>query len=119
MPAQPGDVQGDRWGAVTHAGMTSKYRYAAVRGGRQKGALPIRFEIPSESTLPYIFHRPVTGEAVGEVALDCRRLGSSRPAKGVLALGILAFVALVSLGAVRRRRGSTGKSTSKDSEPLP
>jgi len=103
-PAPPGDVVGGQWYSGGKVFATSKYRYAAVRGGRQKGALPIRFEIPSESTLPYIFHRPVTGEAVGEVALDCRRLGSSRPAKGVLALGILAFVALVGLGAVRRRK---------------
>ncbi len=83
-----------------------KHRYAPVRGGRQKGALPIRFELPSEGALPYIFHRPVTGGALGQIELDCRRLGANRPAKGVLILGIVALVALIGAGIAGRRQGN-------------
>ncbi|MBM4032516.1 MAG: hypothetical protein FJ291_12125 [Planctomycetes bacterium] len=104
----------------------SQYRYAPVRGGRQKGALPIAFELPSENTLPYVFHRPVTGEAQGEIELDCRPTASHRPAKGVLALGVAGLAALVALGAakkVRRKKKSLTtegtESTEKDTEKEP
>ena len=83
--------------------VTSAFRYSAVRGGRQKGALPIAIELPDERALPYIFYRPVTVRAQGEVTLDCRRMGSSRPAKGILLVGAIAFVALVGTGLKRRR----------------
>ena len=92
---------GDQWGE-THFAETARWRYAQVRGGRQKGALPILFELPSEESLPYIFHRPVTGGALGEIELDCRPMGASRSAKGVLILGVVALLGLVGVGAKKR-----------------
>ena len=88
-----------------HYMATARWRYAEVRGGRQKGALPILFELPSDETLPYIFHRPVTGGALGEVELDCRPMGASRSAKGVLLVGALALLALVGVQVRARRAG--------------
>ena len=80
--------------------------YSRVVGGRQKGALPIAFELPSDETDPYVFRRPVTGAALGEIELDCRRVGNNRPAQGVLGLGIGGLAVLLVVGAVKgvRRR---------------
>jgi len=98
-----GDVAGDAsWRRVEF--QDARHRYAPVRGGRQKGALPITLELPSGQALPYIFHRPVTGGALGEIELDCRPVGSHRPAKGITLLGAVAFLGLVGVQLARRRR---------------
>lgn len=98
------------------AGYADLHRYAPVRGGRQKGALPIVFDLPSEGVWPYIFYRPVTGKATAEIKLVCRRYGASLPAKGILLVGIVGLVALVGLGAARqlRARKNSSASTAKD-----
>jgi MYXO-CTERM domain-containing protein len=81
----------------------TRYRYSPVRGGRQKGALPIAFDLPRDAGLPYVFHRPVTGEARAEIELDCRPAADSNTARGVFVLGALGLLGLVG-GAVARRR---------------
>ena len=84
---------------------SARWRYAAVRGGRQKGALPIVFELPSDASQRYIFHRPLASRAVGRIELDCRPMGSSRSARGVLLVGAIALIALIAVEVRGRLKG--------------
>ena len=99
--------EGTRGGPPEYGGRI--VRYSAVHGGRQKGALPIALELPEEDALPYIFYHPAAGRGQGEIELVCRPMGASRPAKGILIVGILALVGLVVAG-VRgsHKRGKRG-----------
>jgi hypothetical protein len=82
----------------------TRYRYSPVRGGRQKGALPIAFDLPRDAGLPYVFHRPVTGEARAEIELDCRLAADSNTARGIFILGALGLLGLAALPVLKRRR---------------
>ncbi len=107
-----GDRPGGKGGAVAGEGTVARppefggriVRYSAVRGGRQKGALPIALELPEEDALPYIFYHPAAGRGQGEIELVCRPMGASRPAKGILVVGILALVGLAVAGIRRSRK---------------
>jgi hypothetical protein len=109
-PAKPDDAgpadmdrPEGRAGKAPRLPESTRYRYSPVRGGRQKGALPIAFDLPRDAGLPYVFHRPVTGSALAEIELDCRPAADSNTARGVLVLGVLGLLGLVG-GAVARRR---------------
>jgi len=77
------DLPGGKGGAVAGEGTRGQppeyggriVRYSAVRGGRQKGALPIALELPEEDALPYIFYHPAAGRGQGEIELVCALVG--------------------------------------------